>query len=581
MGGFFEDRVWRCGESDYISDEIGLANRTHTDARLGAIADAGFNGIWLHGKLRTLVPTRLFEGYVEGVEGRLRSLKRLCERADRHGLGVWVYFTEPLGLKATHEFWRDHPELAGHETTVTQDVARKALCSSTAAVQEYLAEGFGRLAREAALRGLFLITTSEHVNHCWGHVLSNPSTYSDPESFWAKECRCERCRERSPMAVIAQIVGTVRDSVKTQRPDMRVVAWDWSWNMHCRPPYKAIVDRLPGDVAVMGDFERGGTVRRAGAQRCVEEYSLSFPGPSGRFRREAKMTAASGRDQFVKLQMNTTHELATVPNLPMLVSLYRKWSYLRDVNARGLMGTWNIACWTDTVNVFGFKTFCRGLGKPDEQRWLESVAREYFGKGADVAGVARAWRGFHRAMGSYPWSGNRFVYFSPVNYGLVYPLKMRFEGKEMGWCHIVHEWGDRLEDSLGTLSLDDAVGLLEKLSRQWRNACEGYEAALADCAERARGRKELGVAMTAAACFRSLYHIYRWYQLRKGKRSVRLGEDERAIVADELANLEGVLRWVKADRRLGYHQEAQAYLFTVDGIEGKMAALRELAGQGK
>ena len=102
-------RIFRCGASDFYHNEILSANETHTDERLQSIADAGFTGIWLRGKLRELVPTDLFSSCVSYAPERLQSLVKLCARANRFGLGVWLYFNEPLGLVESHRIWQDHP----------------------------------------------------------------------------------------------------------------------------------------------------------------------------------------------------------------------------------------------------------------------------------------------------------------------------------------------------------------------------------------------------------------------------------------------------------------------------------------
>ena len=339
------DRIFRCDASDFYDNEIAVANETHSDAKLKAIAGAGFNGIWLHGIIRQLATTSLFEKYSTEVGKTQDALALLCERAAKCGLGVWLYFTEPLGLPASDPFWKDHPELAGHETTIPSlmdfiaEEPRRALCSSTPQVRDYLREGFAGLFEIVPLEGLILITTSEHVSNCWAHVLSNPDSYPmSPESFWASQCQCQRCRKLGPASVIADIIEVINASVMSVRPQAKVVAWDWSWNMHFTPPYEEMVKRLPRNVILMGDFERG-VVEHGGRTGTFEDYSLMYPGPADRFRDEVKLTSGS-RDMFAVLRINTTFELASVPNLPLMVSSFRKLSYLQRTQIVGAMATW-------------------------------------------------------------------------------------------------------------------------------------------------------------------------------------------------------------------------------------------------
>ena len=569
------DRIFRCGASDFNHNEILSANETHTDERLKSIADAGFNGIWLRGKLRELVPTDLFRPYVSDADERLQSLVQLCSRANRFGLGVWLYFNEPLGMVQSHRFWQDHPDLTGHRTQIYDTEPRIALCPSTHEVQDYLRCGFSSLLDKAHLAGVLLTTTSEHVSHCWGHVLSNPSSYPNPEEFWAGECHCPRCEPRGPIEVITDVVKLIRGGVKSGRPQAKVVAWDWSWNMHCRPPYRQIVERLPEDVILMGDFERGSVVQRAGKKRLVEEYSLICPGPSKRFRGEARLTAGK-RPMFAKLQINTTHELATVPNFPLIVSLYRKFAALHNFGAKGFMATWNFACKPDTLNVYTVNKLARESVGDDERSWLKSLAEEYFGPSADSESVVDAWYGFQRACNHYPLEGHLLLYWGPMNYALVFPLKLQFDRKPMGPAWQEHELGDRLEDTLGHFTLAEMTDLFGKLSVRWSGAVDLYERGLLDAEQQARKQQELAVAVVVGCCFRSTFNIYRWYASRREQATLQMTDEDRRIVLDEIANLQKALPLVKTDSYFGFHEEPKWRMYDAEAIERKLISLQSL-----
>ena len=575
MQKLFENRVFRCGQSDYNKDEILSANDTHTDERLRAIAKAGFNGVWLRIKLRDVVPTALFCNYIKNADERLRSVSKLCRRAASFGLGVWAYFTEPLGLDVSHRFWRDHPELVGQRSDFLGQ-QRIALCSSTEPVRSYLRQGFTELFSEASLAGAILITTSEHVSHCWAHVLSSPATFPNPESFWHKRCSCPRCGQCTPVDVITEIVTTVNNCVKSANPDANVVAWDWSWHMHVKPPYKAMVERLPKDVILMGDFERGGTVQRCGRQFVVDEYSLMYPGPSSRFRGEAKLTQ-NKRQLWAKLQINTSHELASTPNLPLVVSLYRKFRFLRQAKAAGFMACWNIGCEPDTLNTFAVNALSGPRFDNNEERWLKKLAVSYFGTDIDSEAVVKAWYRFTRACNHYPIGGDyAFLYTSLVNYAIAYPLKLRFTGKEMGPSWIKHEFGDRLEDTAVSYSLTELTELLGTTASAWSKGVDLYRSALTGAEHNERQKRELGVAAVAGATFRSAHNIYHWYVLRHKKRSTKLTAAELDIVKDEINNLQAILPVVQADPRTGFHQEAQWQMFSPSIIKRKLRDLKGL-----
>ena len=283
------------------------------------------------------------------------------------------------------------------------------------------------------------------------------------------------------------------------------------------------------------------------------------------------------------MQVNTTHELGCVPNLPLIVSLFRKFKYLREVESSGYMATWHFGCATDTINVYAVKKLSRMRDHGEENAFLQDLAREYFGPSIDSDGVAQTWRGFQRACRHYPLDGFNFVYRSPVSYAIAYPLKLRLNGKPMACAWVENgisvSVGDRLEVSLGYLTLTDVCNLLSQLATGWEEALPGYERALAPATTR-KGRERacraLAVATVAGCCFRSTFNIYRWYRVRRHKRTDKLGKLEREIVTDELQNLRRALPLVELHRKLGFHEEPWRHMFPPSAIRRKMRRLREL-----
>lgn len=566
---FFKSRIFRCGASNYYTDEILLANDTHTEGRLEKIREAGFNGIWLHAQLRDLEPGDLFKGYSDRIDERLAALTKLIGRAKRHGLGVWLYFTEPLGLNSEDPFWKTHPEVKGHfhPRQWVNPPGAYALCSSTPEVKRYLREGFFDLFRKTPLAGAILITSSEHDNNCWSNVTEQNN-----------ECNCPRCGPRGPAEVIAEVITLIHDGIRDARPDARVVAWDWDWHRLVKPPFTDITERLPAEVVIMGDFERGGRIRRLNKRRIVDEYSLVYPGPSNKFRKEADYLSGK-RPLWAKLQINTTHELATVPSMPMVVSLYRKFRYLREVKAAGYMATWNFACNPDTLNTHAVKKLSSGERIPDEKAFLKRLAEEYFGTGIRTDEVVEAWYGFYRAGLSYPLDGFGFLYCSPINFSMAYPLKLDFEGSPMppAWTRDFSKFGDKLEDTLSGYSLKEVVELLGRLSRQWRRASALYLSAIQDGGNTANVRKESENAIIIGCCFESLYNTYRWYAWRKNKSSRNpLTSRERRLLEDEAALITKALPVLGGNPEFGFHGEHHLTMFDTKSVTAKLRDLERM-----
>lgn len=568
---WLQHRIFRSKDSDYVLGELESCLNTHSEERLKAIAAAGFTGIWVRGKLREIAPTGLFAKYYPQAGENLKRLQILSERARQCGLGLWLYFTEPLGMEVSNPFWREHPDLCGCKVQVYDFEPQYSLCSSTKAVQDYLKNGFTELAGNIDLQGIVLITASEHINNCWAHVLTKPENFDSAEDFWLKQCQCPRCRTRKPAEVIAEIIRLIHDGLRSgKNAKAKLVAWDWSWNMNANPPYNDIVNRLPEEVVLMGDFERGGKINRLGREVTVEEYSLMYSGPSERFTKEVSAYAAD-REMFARFQLNTTHELGTVSSLPMIVSLYRKLKYLLQHNIAGAMMCWNFATETETLNVFALKYF-REHYEENEERWLEGLAAAYFGKQAKEAVLA--WKLFHEAGAEYPLNGNKFVYFSPVSYALGYDLKPHFAAAAMGSCDSREPHGDRLEESYGSFTLQEIITLLENLAAKWKKACAQYEKA-------AGPHVEINNAWAAYHCFRSTRNIYQWYRYRKPNQDKPVSNEGRQIIEDEIENLQAALKVLAKDNRLGFHQEARMYLFNTEIVNAKIVKLKKMLASGQ
>jgi len=565
----FDNRIFRCDKSDFYNDEILYSNKTHTDDSLKAIADAGFNGIWLRGRLRELVPGKLFSPYVEKSKERLDELCRLCQRAEKYGLGTWLYFTEPLGLTVDDPFWKDNSDIAGPLYKTGIEPPTITLCPSTSKVQDYLYFGFEKLFSAAILKGAILITASEQPSHCFSRVNTGP----DSDGSWTTSCKCRRCAPKGPLNVISEIINTIHLAAKSANKDAKIIAWDWAWFLFCKAPYRELINKINNDVIIMADFERGGKVRRLGKTRTIEEYSLMYPGPSRWFVKQAQNLAGK-RKLWAKLQINTTHELATAPNLPLTVSLYRKFQYLKKVKIDGFMASWNFGCSAETLNIFAVNQLSTSKQKLSEKQWLSKLAKDFFGRKIDANKAVKAWYLFQRACRFYPIGvGNEYLYFGLISYALAYPLKLSFTDKPLGPSWLKHEFGDRVENSLKEITLSQTIELLGRFVKAWSNALTIYDKAFSGIKKTERISKELGCAHYIGSSAASAYNIYRWYRLRKNKKNVPLSKSEIDIVKSEIENCQSALPFLEADSRLGFHGEAQYRMVSPETVAQKIKLL--------
>lgn len=571
-------RIFRVHGTDYYGDEAMDAPSTHTDERLAAVARMGYDGVWIHAELRELVPTDLFRPYVHDAEKRVAALREAAQRALKHGLGLWLYLNEPRGYPTVHPFWKKHPELAGQPGKDTAIAWRRgqewmqtyAMCVSTEPVRQFLREAMRELfAAVPELAGAFVITAAEHHTHCYSHL------YRVPE----RKLTCPRCKDRSPMEMPVAIAHAMKAGLDESGSKARLAFWTWSWSMFGPSPQQPILDGLPEGVALLSDFERGEKAVRLGKEILIDEYSLAMAGPSEQFRGYREGICKSGREMWAKLQVNATHELATVPNIPVPGVLYDKVAAARAVGATGVMATWSIATRL-TLNSFaaGRLLACKGE-LPPLAEFLHQLARDYFDptlSDETIQLLTEAWAHFECAMRMYPTTMD-FVYWSPVNYAPAFPWKLQREKKVMARSWTNDTWGDNLEMAIKPFTLGEIGKLFGSISAEWLRGMPAYRTALGPLAGEVRhAREELDTAEACGLFFQScgLCHAFADSVERNAPRSELV-----ALIDDELATCARLIPILERDERIGWHDEPKLRMVDPSRVRAKMEQLRRLKAQ--
>lgn len=579
-------RIWRHPDAHFDGDEPLEELEVYTPERLRAIRAHGFDAIWLRGRLGELVENPIFPQLKNPLASqRMENLRQLIERGRTEGIEVYIFFNEPLALLDNHFFWDEYPELKGqpHFDRV-RNRQLSALCTSTAPVIEYMSDGIRQIIRGLHnLGGVILITATENFSHCWSHYFRYDLNdgYTTPSE---KPMQCPRCREREPASIVTELIGLWQSAAAEFSPAPKVIAWNWSWSIWYPDPQPEVIDNLPNGIALMSDWERGGTMDWRGQTISVDEYSMSYTGPSERFARSQEMAKKRGLPMNAKLQIGTTHEIATVPNLPLISNLHGKFRGLYERNVAGAMATWNFGC-SLTLNSFAFGLFGRDPQKySDQTRFFEDLIHEYFGD-VDVQSLSQAWQKFAEAFANYPFSIG-FLYGGPLNYAPALPLSLHYEAKPLGPSWIIHEPGERLEDCLGEFSLQQYIDSFADMTDAWAQGNALYQAALnqtTSAVATARHRFEEASCASMIECqLRSFLHVARFHQWRLRRISEQkltppctLAPDDeaRAIWLAERVNAVAALQLTERDARLGYHQEGKGYFYNPKMLRQKIAEL--------
>ncbi len=563
-------RIWRSPYSDFSKDETLHASEIYSFEALSNIAEAGFNGIWVHAILRDIVSSEIFPELGQNSKAHLASLRKVIKRAGQLGIKLYLYAQPPRGLPKDDPFWQQHPEARG-TLFATSDFQSLAMCTSEPRVKENIFSMAKTLGRELPeLGGLILITASEFMSHCYCH-----HDYTGNGGDAAIQSRgnilpgCPRCSQRHPSDIVAEIIRLIHKGLTSSNQKARVIAWNWGWSLYETEPPRRILNQIPKDVILMSGFERGGKKFILGKERLIDEYSLSFTGPSERFSETMREARELGLQCMTKLQISTTHELATVPNLPLIGNIFDKTKRMRQMGIKDFLACWNFGNML-TSNTASFIRFMNSNQYIERSLALIDFADFYF-PDCDSQQMLLAWEAFEEGMNSYPFC-IEFLYFGPVNYAVTLPVEAKcIEGGTMGPSWILKERGDDLNESFGPFTIDEIIEGLDKLTVKWWEGIACLTKSLKTCSS-IHAWEELNSARAAGHCFQSTLNIYKAYKLRVNWND-SLREQLQEIAIDEYKHLSVMLPILSEDKRIGFHSECQCHMFNFSSVSRKLKKL--------
>ena len=530
-------KIWRsaCSRFGIYSESI-----------LRGIAEMGFNAIWIHGQLHHIIRHPRYPEFAPHGPEHIRAIKKLCARAERFGIKVFLYLQPPRAVPVNDTaFWNAHKEDGGQVIEFTGDDGRRfsmrSLCTSVPAVRQYIRESFADLTRQLPeLGGLIIISASEYPAHCYSCRNCRPGPVR-PRKLMIDHIptSCPRCGSRQPEEVVLELIHTIRDGVRDVSSDLKLIFWNWSWSMYIDPPCTAILDRLPKDIVLMADFERGGC-RKDGT--FINEYSLGYCGPSEQF-----------------LDTKTAADRAGIPILPDTVT---------EIGRYAFMGCWNFGNLLYT-SLKAFMDFLELTEDISCDEALRRFARKTY-PGSDPGKITAAWYFFSEAMEQYPFS-IPILYTGPQNHSLaLIPGKGPLSGKKVGRSFLPDERGDSFIDSESKeFPLDEIIRRFGLMAEIWKKGTDLLlETLPAD-------NLDLGNALICGAVWKSAFNMFRIYRLRKSWNDSMTGE-WLGIIREELNVAESVLPYVENDPEQGWHIEGDFYSFNAEKIRKKISELKQI-----
>lgn len=549
---WLKNRISRCFFSpikrppfqrDELLDEVDY----YPEAYLARLAREGVNGLWLSISFREVCTTS-FYAVDPQAQQRLGKLRRTVETCRKYGIRIWVFGIEPAGWEEEkNPCPPDAPELQGPKFG-----SCTSFCPASETAQRYLYECTRSLfSAVPELGGLITISLGERVTSC----LSTLSVTTE------KTHPCGAACSRSPSEILACVLRPMTEGMHAAAPNAELISWlylpaedqaaEWIYQLP---------EALPHNVILAFNFESGCTARQLGKLRVGGDYWLSRTGPSDRFGRMVQ-AVRSHCSPGAKIQACCSHEVASVPFVPVPGQLYRKYRAMRQLGVEHVIQCWFFGNYPGLMNrAAGKLAFEEFTGS--EESFLEELAAPEWGR-RNAPVMATVWRLFTEAYANYPLD-IQFQYYGPMHDGPVWPLHLKQVRRSLprSWKPDAEPAGDFIGEAITQHTLREAAVLARLLADGWRQGLDQLKKIRWESEVPPARRRDISLMKALELLFCSGANILEFYLLR-----ARLLEDPpdapellrklEAIVHAEIAVSSKLAELCNADPRLGYHSEAE------------------------
>jgi len=519
----------------------------YPDGYLAQLAASGVNAVWLQGLLQKLSPFPWEPSRSRDYEVRLANLRKLAQRAARHGIRVFVYLNEPRALSS--DFFTRYPDLKG-----VSEGEFSTLCTSQAEVQEYLTSSVASICRVVPeLGGFFTITASENLTSCWSHN---------------RGAECSRCNKRQPAEVIAEVNTLIHRGIADAKTAAELFVWDWGWGDAWA---QDVINRLPAGVSLISVSEWSLPIERGGVKSTVGEYSISAIGPGPRATRHWQAARKRGLRAIAKIQAANTWELSAVPYIPAMQNVAQHALNLRNAGIKDVMLGWTLGGYPSP----NMEVVSALLDNPDES--IDSAMRKVAERkhGTKFAErVVDAWRQISGAFSEFPYHIG-VVYSAPMQVG---PANLLWE-KPTGYrASMVGFPYDDLDTWRSVYPPDTFITQMDKVAVGFFKAASD----LKSFTPSAELQREIGLIEAAAIHFRSTANQARFVEARRGLSEAKTVDDAKRELSKLSEILEGEIELASRlhaiqsrDSRIGFEATNQYYYVPADLIE-KVLNCRDL-----
>jgi len=530
-----------CNDVDYYPDEY-----------LNRLAHDGNNGIWIYTRFCDLIPSDIIPEYGEGSEKRIAKLKKVVAKCARYGIKVYVFAVEPAGL--TPDMREKYPDIPG-----SMGYDRPAFCTRSEKGREYCIESVERLFTMVPdLGGYMNITAGERVTNC---------------ASAGNVHQCPRCSKFSRGETLAYTVDLIQEGMRRAGSKGEFISWTYGqreWNFDDIREY---VEKAPCETKLMQNFEDYGFFKQLGKERFAMDYWLSYPGPTYLFDETAKAANKYNKHLYAKMQVCCSHELATMPYIPVPGLVFEKYKGARKWNVEGILQCWYFGNYPSVMSkAAGILSFMEDF--TDKRAFLLKLAGTLYGK-SNASKIADAWELFEEGYKNYPLN-IMFSYYGPMHDGIAWELQLKPKNLPLPrtWLLPDKPNGDRIGDCLRQGHTPEEILELSK------RICDKWRKGLNILPQGVTGEMET-LSRGLGLLFESGANIIEFYVLRE-KLGYGAGNPEeilgkmKSIVKKEMENTKQMIPLCENDNRLGYHSEAEGFKFFPNKLKYRIEKLKEL-----
>ena len=535
----------------------------YPDEYLNRLAQEGINGLWLTVEFKDLCRTSFTPDAAPDSEKRLAKLRKTVDKCLRYGIRTFIFTIEPIAWRRDDPILKRYPELGGAENAG----GSICFCPSSETARKYLWESTNYIfSRVPGLGGIINISLGEKTTTCVSSV-----NWLKDGGMGSQKMECPRCGKYPIRDAMYKNVAAMTAGMRAAAPDAEFISWYYCSNEKDMKDEFFTMNRLPEGAVLLFNFESGGVQEQCGRKLVGGDYWLSYAGPSPRYERMIS-AVPEGIGRGAKLQVACSHELATVPYIPVPGLLYRKYKEMKRLGITTAMQCWYFGNYPGLMNkaagMLAFEDF-----STDETEFLTRLAAVNWGKNAPV--FASIWKLASEAYQNYPFS-NGMQYWGPFHDGIVWPLypAVRFLPLSPTWRADYPTSCDMIGECLKDLPLEHAEILSGRLSSMWHSAAEKALSFRQEYVRAPEQQAELDLMEALDILFTSAHDIFKFYLLRSENRGFTA--EMRQIMQQEILLSRRMLELCSHDSRLGFHSEAENYRFFPEKLAARARFLEEM-----